>query len=68
MAQLEDEMNSDWRGDRPGDREKIVAIAQEQHSETLEIKNDAEVRQEAGGCWVAAWVWIENVYIEEVET
>lgn len=43
----------------------IVRLAQEEHDEKLLIRDDAEVRQEQDGCYVAAWVWVENAYIVE---
>jgi hypothetical protein len=47
------------------DKQQIIALAQELHSETLQIDDNAEVRQEQGGYYVAAWVWIENACIED---
>jgi hypothetical protein len=44
---------------------EIIAIAREHYDETALIEDGAQVRQEQGGCYVQAWVWLENVYIEE---
>jgi hypothetical protein len=41
----------------------VRLVAQELNSEYLKIENDAAVHQEAGGCYVAAWVWVPSVYI-----
>jgi len=43
---------------------KIIAQAREEYGENADITDDAEVTQEQSGCWVAARVWVENVYIE----
>lgn len=42
----------------------VIAIAREMHDDIAKIEDDAIVKQEQGGCWVQAWVWVENVYIE----
>ncbi len=43
----------------------IIAVAREKYDESALIEDGAQVRQEPGGCYVQAWVWVENVYIEE---
>ena len=43
---------------------RIIAVAREKYDETALIEDGADVRQEMGGCYVQAWVWVENVYIE----
>ena len=50
--------------DRAGE---IAIIARQKYSENPDIdveEAEPRARQEQGGCWVAAWVWVENVYIE----
>lgn len=58
----------------PSDPEQckaIIKIAREKRDTNdlpktdIDIYDDATVRQEQSGCWVQAWVWVENVYIEE---
>lgn len=47
----------------------IVKIAREKRDTgdlaktDIDIYDDAVVRQEQSGCYVQAWVWVENVYI-----
>lgn len=43
----------------------IVAAAQEITDPSVVSFDDTPlIRQEQGGCWVQAWVWVENVYVE----
>jgi hypothetical protein len=41
----------------------IIAMAQEQATDDLAIDDSADVKQAQNGCWVAAWVWVPNVYV-----
>lgn len=31
----------------------------------IKINDGATIDQQQGGCWVQAWVWVANVYIED---
>lgn len=44
---------------------QIISIARELYAEAADISDHAHIDQEQGGCWVAARVWVPNVYIEE---
>ena len=44
---------------------EIAIIARHKYSENPEIvieEAEPRARQEQGGCWVAAWVWVETAY------
>jgi hypothetical protein len=46
----------------------VIALARadcSEGNEQIHIYDNAAVRQMSGGCFVEAWVWLENVYIEE---
>lgn len=43
---------------------EIRAIAQEMYDDSARVEDDAPVEQHQDGCYVQAWVWVPNVYIE----
>lgn len=47
----------------------VIAAAREEHAcDEVEIDDMPEVSEGDGGCWVAAWVWVETADEDSEET
>lgn len=42
----------------------IRAVAREKYEDNVLVPENGDVRQTQDGCWVRAFVWVENVYLE----
>lgn len=50
-------------------REKIIARARNDYgSDDIDIVDAAELQKAEHGTWVAAWVWMSDVYEDEDNT